>query len=438
MKRREPLLIASILLSAAASSAQIRATTLIPSAPAATLGAIGVNAALGANAASVTSALMPSLPVSAMPAAAPAVLAPAPVAVAAPVAAAAPAVTVLRAAVVAPAAGVRALADSLSHADAPAAAAALSAAFDGRVSAPSVPVDVAPAAPKTPEEFARKAEELFTAGRLPAGRHAQVAWKQSPQTKGVLPTDKELYDRMARSPLTNAEREQVTIELFKLGGAKPEDIIVQDIGRGQNNIMVVKKGRTDRVIVLGGHHDKVSVGAGTIDNWTGATLVTNLYQALHDQDTDATIVFISFGREEDGLVGSERYLQSLSRDQRAKIDAMVNLDTLAVDGTFSWKNNSTRALLDRVKAVAAASKHDLTEAYLSGGDADSSTFKQAGIPAITIFGASQDVIFDIIHSENDTMAAFSLDHYRNAFLLTLELLKSLDREKLGPVRRAGV
>ncbi|MEK7383985.1 MAG: M28 family peptidase [Elusimicrobiota bacterium] len=413
MKRQALFLIAAAILSATVASAQIRAMTYVPSAPSAGLGAAAVTAVMGANSA-------PAIPI--LPAAAAA-----PVMVAAPVAAPVAAV---------PAAleSVRALTDSIFRYDA---APALSAAFDGRLSAPSVPVEAAPAAPRTPENFARKAEELFTAGRLAPGQRAQVAWKDAPHLLGMVPTDKELYDRMARSPLTNAEREKVIIELFKLGGAKPEEIVVSDLGRGQNNILVVKKGRTDRVIVVGGHHDKVRQGAGTIDNWTGATLVTNLYQSLRDQDTDATIVFISFGREEDGLIGSARYLESLSKAQRAKIDAMVNLDTLAVDGTFSWKNNSTRALLDRIKTVAAASKHDLTEAALNGGDADSSTFRRAGIAAMTIFGASQDVIFDIIHSENDTMAAFSLDHYRNAFLLALELLKSLDREKLGPVGRAG-
>ena len=414
MKRRELSLLACALFSASVASAQIRATAYVPSAPAASLGAAVVTSPISASSV---------LHIPALPAAfsAPAL----PVTAAAPVAAGPAALG-----------SARAIAGSISLPDA---APALSAAFDGRLSAPGVVIDAAPAAPRTPEDFARKAEELFTAGRLAPGQRAQVAWKDAVRPLGVPPTDEEMRERMARSPLTNAEREKVTIELFKLGGAKPEEIVVSDIGRGQNNIMVVKKGRGDRVIVLGGHHDKVEggEGSGTIDNWTGATLVTNLYQALRDQDTDATIVFVSFGREEDGLVGSERYLASLSKAQRGKIDAMVNLDTLAVDGTFSWKNNSTRALLDRVKAVAAASKHDLTEASLHGGDSDSSTFRRAGIPAMTIYGASPDVIFDIVHSENDTMAAFSLDHYRNAFLLTLELLKSLDREKLEPVGRAG-
>jgi hypothetical protein len=93
-----------------------------------------------------------------------------------------------------------------------------------------------------------------------------------------------------------------------------------------------------------------------------------------------------------------------------------------------------------VKQVAADTHHDLVEAHLDGGDADSSSFRQAGIPAVTIYGASEDIIFDvdIIHSGRDTMAAFNLDHYRNAYLLTFELLKSLDKKKLGPVGQGKV
>ena len=80
----------------------------------------------------------------------------------------------------------------------------------------------------------------------------------------------------------------------------------------------------------------------------------------------------------------------------------------------------------------------MKEDYLNGGDADSSTFRDAGIPAVTIYGASQNVIFDIIHSENDNMAAFSLAHYKNAYLLVLEAIKSLDRAPLGPVGRREI
>lgn len=422
-----PRVLAVLLLAAAPASAQFRAVA----APSAVIAPVFVAPALSAPPAAAALTAAPAL--SAL--SAPSVLtAPA----LSPVPAAAPALSA------APAASVPTPLESAKDLGARLAAAptrsapALSAAFDGKLPAASVPVDAAPVAPLTPEQFAARAEALFTAGRLAPGQRAAVAYRDPVRPEGALPSDDELKERMARSPLTNAEREAAVVELFKLAGARDADIVRQDIGRGKHNFIVTKKGRSDRVVVIGGHHDKVSEGAGTIDNWTGATLVTNLYQALRDADTDATIVFIAFGREEEGLLGSQAYLDSLSAAQKGKIDAMVNLDTLGVDGTYSWKNNSTRALLDRVAKVSRESGHALTEAFLDGGDADSSSFRQAGIPAVTIFGASMDVIFDIIHSGRDTMAAFDFAHYKNAYLLTLDVLKSLDREKLGPVGRGKV
>jgi hypothetical protein len=318
-------------------------------------------------------------------------------------------------------------------AEIPAAAAeALTAAFDGHISAPSVPVDSVQPANLTPEQFAIEARRRFE-----AVKRAESTRRTGVQPEEV-PSDDDLRGRLDRLPGTNPEREKYIVDLFKLAGAKPEEIVLQDIGRGRHNIMVVKKGKTDRVIVVGGHHDKVAEGMGAIDNGTGSTMVANLFQALHDQPTDATIVFIAFGREEEGLLGSAAYLRSLTDEQKKKIDAMVNLDTLGVNGTFSWQNNSTRALLDRVQEVANAKHRDLQEAHLDGGDADSSSFREAHIPAITIYGASEDVIFDIIHTERDTMAAFNLAHYKNSYLLVLDLIKSLDEKKLGPVAAGHV
>ena len=280
----------------------------------------------------------------------------------------------------------------------------------------------------SPEAFARRAEQLFHGGKLAEGRHGAVAYGPAPfRPEGQPASDEEILQEMSRSPLTNPQREQVIVELFKQAGAKPEEIKLQDAGRNRNNIIVVKKGRTDKIVVVGAHHDKVHEGAGTIDNWTGATMVTNLYQALRDEDTEATFIFVAFAREEEGLLGAEHFLNTLPMAQRNKISAMLNLDTLAVDGTFSWKNNSTRSMLDLIKKVAQESRLDLTEAYLSGGDADSSVFRNAGIPAMTLFGASQEVIFDIIHSENDNMAYFNAGHYRNSYLLSIAMLKALDR-----------
>ncbi|MBI3300154.1 MAG: M28 family peptidase [Elusimicrobia bacterium] len=281
-----------------------------------------------------------------------------------------------------------------------------------------------------PEAFAARAERLFAAGRLAPGERLAVAASAAERSGRAsiesVPTDDDLNKTVVLSPLTNPERERVISELFKAAGAKPEEIKIQDTGRGTHNIMVVKKGRTDRVIVVGGHHDKVREGAGTIDNWTGATMVVNLYQAMRELDTDATYVFIAFSREEEGLVGSDKYVAGLPREQLAKIDAMLNLDTLGVDGTFSWKNGSDKVLLARLMEVSRRTGRDLKEIVLHGGDSDHTSFRRAGVLGVMMFGASLDVIWDIIHSANDTIAAFSLPHYANSYRLALEYLKDLD------------
>lgn len=307
---------------------------------------------------------------------------------------------------------------------------ALNAAFDGLKAASKSDAVSVPASPS--DSFVLEARRRFAALR----RHE--ASRRAVRPEGAVPSDEDMQGRMERLPSTNPERMKFMVELFKLGGATDADIVLQDAGRGRNNVIVTIKGKTDRVIVVGGHYDQVSEGLGKIDNGTGATMVANLYQAMHGTQPDATIVFIAFAREEEGLYGSQAYVKSLDKAKRAKIDAMINLDTLAVDGTFSWKNNSTRAMLDRFAQVSRESGHAMKEDYLNGGDADSSTFRDAGIPAVTIYGASQDVIFDIIHSENDNMASFSLQHYKNAYMLVLEAIKSLDRAPLGPVGRRDI
>ena len=278
------------------------------------------------------------------------------------------------------------------------------------------------------ESFAQAARRLYGDPRVVA--------RKAVRPQG-LPTDGELSDRVRMSPQERAAREQAVQDLFKMGGARPQDIVLQDIGGGAHNIMVVKPGKTGKVIVIGAHSDKVDVGQGVIDNWTGSTMVTNLYQALHDVETEHTIVFVVFGREEEGLVGSNRYVKGLTRAQLGSIDAMINLDTLGVDGTFSWQNNSDPGLLKAYRETAARTGLDLQERVLWGGDADSSSFRRKGVPAVTLFGASPEVIFDIIHSENDNFGAFNLQHYKNSFLLTKAVVESLDKQPGSPAAGAA-
>lgn len=293
------------------------------------------------------------------------------------------------------------------------------------------------------DSFIERATALYHPTLQPGQKPAvAVALAPGVRPEGA-PSDDELHRRMGLSPLTNPEREQALTTLFQEGGAGKakvvdspargpakldlfDTVIRQDAGKGRHNLYVVKKGRSDKIIVVGGHHDKVREGHGTIDNWTGATMVANLYQALKDVDTEATYVFIGFAREEEGLLGSKHFVASLPQEVRKRVIGMVNLDTLAIDGNYTITNISTKAMVEWFRRVAKAVKIALGEYAIWGGDSDSTSFKRGGMEAISIAGASENVIFDIIHSDKDTMAAFSLPHYKSAFLLTLATLADMD------------
>ena len=335
---------------------------------------------------------------------------------------------------------------------------ALENLFTGRAAlaaADETPADAPEQGKLSIEQFARAGEQAFYGGRLREGQHGVVI-EAAPRARpeGALPSDSEMDRRMRVPTLSNPEREQAGLELFQLAGAAPEvlalkpgeaprfdkfdTVMVQDTGEGKHNLIVVKRGRDpNKVIVVGAHHDKVEAGEGKIDNWSGATMMANLYQAMKEEPTEATYVFVMFAREEEGLRGSQFFVRSLTPELKGRIRSMVNVDTVGVDGTFSWKNNSTRYLLDLVARVAKEKALDHQEMYLDGGDADSSTFKRF-TPAITVFGASPDVIWDILHSKNDNMGAFVLTHYVNATKLVLELLKALDRETPPRIAAARV
>ena len=68
-------------------------------------------------------------------------------------------------------------------------------------------------------------------------------------------------------------------------------------------------GSSDKVIIVGVHFDRVSKGDGVVDNWSGASLLPSLYEAVKSEPRKHTYIFIGFTDEEVGEAGS---LMSLS------------------------------------------------------------------------------------------------------------------------------
>lgn len=130
-------------------------------------------------------------------------------------------------------------------------------------------------------------------------------------------------------------------------GYKP---VVQPFTNQQNfkaqNIIVEKKGDSDRVIIAGGHYDSVAVGSGVDDNGSGVAVLLEAAHRLIDTQTPYTIRFIFFDSEETDTEGSGYYVGKMSPRDVNNTLAMINLDSLAVgDYTYIYGNEGEEGVI---------------------------------------------------------------------------------------------
>jgi Zn-dependent M28 family amino/carboxypeptidase len=231
---------------------------------------------------------------------------------------------------------------------------------------------------------------------------AILAVSSFPQT-ALRVTEESLKEDMQMHVCKNGERLEAVKNLFRKRGAADDELKVEKFDNVEN-LVVSKKGRSDETIIVGAHFDKVSDGCGAIDNWTGIVIVANLFAALRTTPTDKTILFVAFGKEEQGLVGSHAMAKSIPKEQRTQFCSMINLDSFGLSYPQVLSNSSSPKMTKFAKELASEVKMPFAEASLAGSaDADSSSFVAKEIPAITFHGLSSKWP-EYLHSSKDKLA----------------------------------
>jgi len=98
-------------------------------------------------------------------------------------------------------------------------------------------------------------------------------------------------------------------------------------GRISQNVILTVPGQSRYVIVVGAHYDSF-LFPGASDNASGVALLLESAERMLHQDNYHTIVYVFFGAEEAGILGSYFFLDSLTYEQRDNIIFMVNADVL--------------------------------------------------------------------------------------------------------------
>jgi hypothetical protein len=167
-----------------------------------------------------------------------------------------------------------------------------------------------------------------------------------------------------------------------------------------HNPIGVKRGQTlpDEWIVVGAHYDArkqancdaVGPQPGANDNASGCAGVIELARAFAGQATTRSILFMCFSGEEQGLLGSRRYVASLQNSgEIVRVKHMLNLDMIghAVDDSLSARvvtssDISQVTVLPMYSAAAATYAPELNLIVTTAVEANSDHwyFLNASIP----------------------------------------------------------
>lgn len=249
------------------------------------------------------------------------------------------------------------------------------------------------------------------------------------QTITVSPVSQTIIDQRLDAYVTkNKLREPAVHKLFEDAGCSGDNLAEQPV-RHQNapNLVCTLPGSIEHSIIVGAHFDLVEEGHGVVDNWTGAALLSSLYQGLAHNPRRHRFRFVAFTAEEKGLIGSKAYVEQVQASHES-VSAMVNMDTLGLGETEAWVSHADPQLV-RLLDIAARSIA-LPVAGMNAenvGTTDSESFRDRKIPAITIHSLTT-ATFPVLHTSKDKIEAVNRDAYYHTYRLVLFYLAVLDQK----------
>ena len=252
------------------------------------------------------------------------------------------------------------------------------------------------------------------------------------RTQSDFSTGKELMADLDAVPCKDSDRLGAVKALFEKMGVPASDLSIE-MNKGVSNLVVTRRGASDERIVVGAHYDKTLKGCGAIDNWTGIVAIAHIYKALKTVPLNKTLVFVAFGKEEEGLLGSKAWVEALPKQELSRCCAMVNVDSLGL-GIAQVADNMSSKRLEQL-AADLAEKMNMKYAHeaIPRGASDSNSFLAKNIPALTIHSMTSDWP-SILHSANDQASRVNSTSLYLSYRLALAVVFSIDKASCDAFR----
>ncbi|WP_342405546.1 M28 family peptidase [Brevibacillus sp. FSL K6-2834] len=169
-----------------------------------------------------------------------------------------------------------------------------------------------------------------------------------------------------------------------------------------------KKKSTGQIIVVGAHHDSVEGAPGANDDASGTATTLELARVMANMPIDTELRFVTFGAEENGLLGSYAYVESLSEEEIESTVSMFQMDMVGsrdagklIMYTVDGEKNIVTDL-----GAAAGSRLSETVNYGREGRSDHVPFAEVGIPAALFIHAPVEPWY---HTPEDSIDKISKD-----------------------------
>jgi leucyl aminopeptidase len=188
----------------------------------------------------------------------------------------------------------------------------------------------------------------------------------------------------------------------------------------QPSIILTLKGKSDEVIILGGHQDSIngsfggatSTAPGADDNASGISTVTEVIRILADSSyqPQKTIKFMAYAAEEVGLLGSKEISKSF-KAKNVNVIGVMQLDMTNFQGTKELdivmmrdytndqQNNFVGTIIDR---YVPGVKWGFDKCGY--GCSDHASWNAQGYPASMPFEARMNDMNHNIHTARDTVS----------------------------------
>ena len=254
---------------------------------------------------------------------------------------------------------------------------------------------------------------------------ASLVALSDPVSQAGFSTEEEMKADVNAVSCKDADRLKAVKTLFEKMGAGASEVSIATFKNVQN-LVVIRRGASDERIVIGAHYDKTGRGCGVLDNWTGIVAIAHIYKTLKSVPLSKTLVFVAFGKEEEGLIGSHAMVDAILKEDLRLYCGMVNIDSLGLAGPQVADNMSSKKLEELASGLAKQKGVPYGHATIANALSDSNSFLARKIPALTIHGMSNDWP-SILHKAADQSSKVNSTSVYLGYRLALAVVHSMDK-----------